>query len=158
MRGNVARRLLVLVLVVLPMSCTQDRVPTAAPSSTARPTTTLPADPLLTACRHFRTTWIEFAQIYSGPHGMGDTTPDPHGVRAGEAVDQAFAAAERGSAEVQALGALAAKQYEGTASGDFWDTVVRFFGLCDQAPPSLQCEESTACTSQRLDRGRDRPS
>ena len=134
------------------MSCTEDDAPDASPTSSTAATTTSPADPLLAACDHFRTTWIEFAQIYSGPHGMGDTTPDPHGVRADEAVHDAFEAAQRGPADVQALGSLAANQYAGNAPGDFWDTVGEFFELCGQEPPAVRCEERTACESADLDR------
>ena len=138
------------------MGCTEDDAPDASPPSSTEATTALPADPLLAACDHFRTTWIEFAQIYSGPHSLGDTTPDPHGVRAGEAVEAAFAAAQRGTADVRELGALAARQYEGKAAGDFWDTVTQFFVLCGRQIPSVECEKWTACEGAGLDRGHER--
>ena len=144
------------MLVFQTTGCTEDDTPDASPPSSTEATTTLPEDPLLAACHHFRTTWIEFAQIYSGPHGFGDTTPDPHGLRAGEGVEAAFAAAHRGPAIVQTLGALAAKQYEGEAAGDFWGTVMQFFDLCGQETPSVECQELTACESAGLDRANER--
>lgn len=115
--------------------------------------TTVPSDSLSSACEHFATLWVEFAQTYSGPHGMGDATPDPHGVRATDAANAAFEAAEQGSLEVQRLGAKARGQFEGTVPGDLWTTVTEFLALCGETPPVVECEELTACRSQNLDRG-----
>ncbi len=124
--------------------------------SLARPTTTtstVALDPTFVACENFATLWVEFAQIYSGAHGWGDTTPDPHGARAGEAADAAFAAAAQGSPEAQWLGAKAEGQYEGTIPGDAWATIAEFFGLCGQSHPVVKCvDDDTACRSQNLDR------
>lgn len=137
------------------IGCTDGQAPNSvSPASDAN--TTQPADAVLAACDHFRTTWVEFAQIYSGPHGLGDTTADPHGVRAQVEVEAAFAAAQRSSAMIQELGARAEGQFEGKVSGDFWDTVAEFFGQCGQAPPIIECEASTACESAGLDRFSER--
>lgn len=152
LRAGVAGVPLLMVWVL--SGCTDGGSPE---ESLARPTTTtttstVAMDPTLVACENFATLWVEFAQINSGPHGFGDPTSDPHGVRAGEAADAAFAAAAEGSPEAQWLGARADGQYEGAISGDAWATIAEFFGLCGQSHPVVKCVDGTACGVSKLDR------
>jgi hypothetical protein len=142
-----------LLMVGVLSACTERDSPD---ESLARPTitttSTLAMDPTSVACESFATLWVEFAQIYSGPHGFGDTTPDPHGVRAREAGDAAFAAAAEGSPEARRLGAKAEGQFDGTIPGDAWATIAEFFRLCGQSHPVVECDDNTACGFSKLDR------
>lgn len=146
------RALATVALGVLLGACTSggEVVVVAAPSTT--PTTLSPADATRVACDELRTMWREHARISSDPHGLGEDTPDPHGVAAKAAAEAAFAAARSGTAEAQRLGDLAERQYEGAAPGDFFATVVDLLALCGQEPPHVPCVEGTICAASRLDK------